>query len=104
MITNDQIQTVVNKIVESYNPERIVLFGSYANGNPNENSDLDLLIVKDSDLSNHQLAVQIKRQLVDAKFDMDIIVYKSKDVKEWITAPASFIHQVYKYGRTLYEK
>ncbi len=52
MITQEQIQFVVNTIVESQNPEKIVLFGSYAYGIPSENSDLDLLVVKDSSISN----------------------------------------------------
>ena len=104
MITQQEIQAVVDTIVANHHPEKIVLFGSYAYGEPNENSDLDLLVVKDSDLSNHKLAVQIKRQINNFDFNMDIIVYKPNDVSEWITAPASFIHQVYKYGKTLYEK
>lgn len=46
MITEDQIQAVVRRIVEGYGPDRIILFGSYAYGTPTEDSDLDLLIIK----------------------------------------------------------
>ncbi len=46
MITEAQIQAVVQRIVEGYAPDRIILFGSYAYGVPTENSDLDLLIIK----------------------------------------------------------
>ncbi|WP_035567744.1 nucleotidyltransferase domain-containing protein [Hymenobacter sp. IS2118] len=46
MITEEQIQAVVQRIVEGYAPDRIILFGSYAYGVPTEDSDLDLLIIK----------------------------------------------------------
>ena len=46
MITEAQIQAVVQRIVEGYAPDRIILFGSYAYGTPTEDSDLDLLIIK----------------------------------------------------------
>ena len=49
MITEEQIQAVVRRIVEGYAPDRIILFGSYAYGVPNEDSDLDLLVIKASD-------------------------------------------------------
>ncbi|GAA4048495.1 nucleotidyltransferase domain-containing protein [Hymenobacter glaciei] len=47
MITEAQIQAVVQRIVEGYAPDRIILFGSYAYGTPTEDSDLDLLIIKE---------------------------------------------------------
>ena len=48
MITEEQIQAVVRRIVEGYAPDKIILFGSYAYGVPHENSDLDLLIIKEN--------------------------------------------------------
>jgi len=47
MITEEQIQAVVRRIVEGYAPDKIILFGSYAYGVPTEHSDLDLLIIKE---------------------------------------------------------
>lgn len=49
MITEAQIQAIVQRIVEGYAPDRIILFGSYAYGTPTEDSDLDLLVVKGND-------------------------------------------------------
>ena len=46
MISEEQIQAVVARIVEGYAPDKIILFGSYAYGTPTEHSDLDLLIIK----------------------------------------------------------
>ena len=49
MITEAQIQAVVQRIVAGYAPDRIILFGSCAHGTPTEDSDLDLLIIKGDD-------------------------------------------------------
>lgn len=42
---SQKILEIINKIVAEYDPEQIILFGSYANGNPSDNSDLDLFII-----------------------------------------------------------
>ncbi|OWP64391.1 DNA polymerase subunit beta [Hymenobacter amundsenii] len=49
VISEAQIQAIVRRIVEGYQPDRIILFGSYAYGTPTEDSDLDLLVIKADD-------------------------------------------------------
>jgi predicted nucleotidyltransferase len=46
---NDLVSQIVDKIIREYQPKKIILFGSYAYGEPNEDSDIDLLIVKNTD-------------------------------------------------------
>ena len=48
MIENRQINDIVSRIANYYKPEKIILFGSYARGNFNDNSDLDFILVKDT--------------------------------------------------------
>jgi len=48
MITQDQINDVVDIIVKNVNPEKVILFGSYAYGEPQEDSDIDILVIKDT--------------------------------------------------------
>ncbi len=50
MITPEQIQSVVEVLVDHFEPDKIVLFGSYADGTATEQSDIDLLVIKDTDL------------------------------------------------------
>ncbi|MCK5172964.1 MAG: nucleotidyltransferase domain-containing protein, partial [Planctomycetes bacterium] len=52
MITQEQINEIADRIVEKFKPQKIILFGSYANGTPTDESDLDLMIIKDSDLAS----------------------------------------------------
>ena len=47
MISQEKINEAINRIVKNINPEKIILFGSYASGNPSEDSDLDILIIKE---------------------------------------------------------
>ena len=45
MISQEKIKEVIDRIVKNINPEKIILFGSYASGNPGEDSDLDILVI-----------------------------------------------------------
>ncbi|RLC44808.1 MAG: nucleotidyltransferase domain-containing protein, partial [Candidatus Cloacimonadota bacterium] len=63
MITQKQIEKIVKRIIKHYRPDKIILFGSYAYGNPTEHSDLDLLIVKNSNLPRYKRAREIRKYL-----------------------------------------
>jgi len=55
------IQDVLSKLVAEYAPQQVILFGSYAYGEPNEGSDIDLLIVKDTDKRPLERRMEVKR-------------------------------------------
>jgi len=76
MITEEQIQAVVRRIVEGYAPDRIILFGSYAYGEPTEHSDLDLLIIKEkAEARRVERAIAIRTLLWGADVPaMDILI------------------------------
>jgi predicted nucleotidyltransferase len=76
MITEEQIQAVVRRIVEGYEPDRIILFGSYAYGTPTEDSDLDLLIIKqDAEAKRSDRAIAIWSLLWNSQAPaMDILI------------------------------
>ena len=60
MITSEQINEVIEKIVINVNPEKIYLFGSYASGTPTIDSDLDLLVIKDTDAPIYKRNTEVK--------------------------------------------
>jgi UTP:GlnB (protein PII) uridylyltransferase len=76
MISEEQIQAVVRRIVEGYAPDRIILFGSYAYGEPTEHSDLDLLIIKqNAEAKRAERSIAIWQLLWGADFPaMDILI------------------------------
>ncbi len=104
MIEKDKISEIVNKIVSGYNPEKIILFGSYATENPSENSDLDLLVIKETDLPRPQRAVQVRRMIYGSMIPIDLIVYTPKEIDESKNNKFSFIYEVLNTGKTIYER
>jgi len=103
MIGIDKITEIVNKIVSGYSPEKIILFGSYANGNPNEDSDLDLVIIKDSELPRPQRTMQVRKLIYGSMIPIDLIVFTPKEVAEFKNNKYSFISNVLKTGKVIYE-
>jgi len=104
MIGQDKISDIVKKIVTGYNPEKIILFGSHVTGNPDENSDLDLLVIKDTDLPRPQRAVEIRKMLYGVMIPIDLVVYTQTEIDESKDKSYSFVYEVLKTGKTLYER
>jgi uncharacterized protein len=104
MIDKEKIKEIVLKIAQGYDPDKIILFGSYANGIPDEHSDLDLLVIKNSEKSRPERGIDVRRLLAGALIPMDILVYTDKEVTESENNKYSFIHEAIKNGKILYER
>lgn len=98
-----------NEIVERLrplNPEMVVLFGSYATGEPNENSDIDLYIVTKDDLLPHSwrdksnLRLKYSQQLLDLRirYPVDLIVHTKPMYKKFIEINSSFSREIINKG------
>lgn len=61
----EEIKKLIRKIIEKYQPEKIILFGSYAYGEPDEHSDVDLLIVKETEDIPFYRRVNLRRLCQD---------------------------------------
>ena len=104
MIGSDKISEIINKIVLGYNPDKIILFGSYAAGNPNDDSDLDLFVIKESDLPRPQRTVQVRKMLYGSMVPIDLIVYTPQEINDSKENKFSFVYKVLSTGKTLYER
>ena len=104
MIGSDKIADIVTKIVSGYNPDKIILFGSYATGKPTEDSDLDLMVIKATDLPRPQRTVQVRKMLYGAMIPIDLIVYTPQEIAESKDNIFSFVSEVLNTGKTLYER
>jgi predicted nucleotidyltransferase len=104
MIEKDKISEIVKKIASGYNPDKIILFGSYATGNPNEDSDLDLFVIKDTDLPRPQRTVQVRRMLYGSMIPIDLIIFTPEEIEESKENKFSFVYEVLNTGKTLYER
>ena len=97
---------IVNKIVNSFNPYKIILFGSYAYGNPGKDSDLDLLIIFDDikDRERRKLRLEIRKVLREFLIPKDIIVVSRDDIKNLKGMKGVFLSTILTKGKTLYER
>jgi predicted nucleotidyltransferase len=107
MVTQRQIDEIVRILVEECQPEKIILFGSYAQGTAREDSDLDLAIVKETDLPGFKRPIEFQKAL-RAKgqrwlFGMDILVFTPEEMETYKDSRASIIHEILLTGQTLYE-
>jgi uncharacterized protein len=104
MIDTTKINEIVLRIARRFNPEQIILFGSYASGTPNKDSDLDLLIIQDTDLPRHKRSLEIRISLIGIKVPMDILVYTKSEFEDEIKEKYSFLNAAIKNSRILYER
>jgi uncharacterized protein len=104
MIDSNKINEIVKKIVDRFNPIKIILFGSYASGTPNENSDLDLLIVQDTELDIQKRGLDIRLSLVGTMIPMDILIYTKSEFEQEKDRSYSFLNSAIKNSKILYER
>jgi len=98
------LNEVFGRIVSVVEPERIVLFGSQAEGMAVEDSDLDILVVMRSDLPRARRAVEVYRALAGLLIPKDVVVYTPEEVEAWKDVPEAFATTALRRGRLLYEK
>jgi len=94
---------VIRRLVDEFHPETIYLFGSHAWGEPNEDSDMDLLvIVPQSREKPIQRAVRAQRSLLGVKVAVDVLVKTRKEFQRYATVKASLEGQISREGKLLY--
>jgi predicted nucleotidyltransferase len=97
-----EIQNLCRQIVENFNPQKIILFGSHAYGKPNADSDVDLLVVMPFEGSSARKAVEILLGM-KTKMPLDLLVRTSEQVQERIAMEDFFMREIIEHGKVLYE-
>lgn len=102
----DKLIPYLKLLVEKFNPDQIVLFGSYAYGNPTRDSDVDLLIVKKTEKSPREEATAIRKAFQPlrhsvANLAFDIMVRDPEDLRERISKGGAFHAAIIRNGLRL---
>lgn len=97
-----QIEQFARQVVEQFRPERIILFGSHAYGNPSEDSDVDLLVVMPHEGKALRKAIEIRLAL-DAPFPLDLLVRDPAVLQQRLEWGDFFLREVVEKGEVLYE-
>ena len=98
-----EAKKLAKKIAEEYKPEKIILFGSAANGDIRENSDVDLFVIKDTEKRGVERDQEVLRLLHNREFPLDVVVYTPYEV-EWRSKGGDpFVLDVLEEGSVIYE-
>lgn len=102
MLTDREISRLVARIVERYQPEQVVLFGSYAKGTATGRSDIDLLVVVDTSEHPSRRADRIMPLVGHMTVRVDLHVYTPEEVEVYSREEHHFLHSVLRSGRVVF--
>ena len=104
LTTNDRIPEIVSRIVNTTQPEKVILFGSRARGDARPTSDYDVLVIQHSDEPRYRRSVALYVALADLPVEVEVMVYTPKEVEEWSEVPQAFVTTAVREGTTIYER
>ena len=103
-VTEDLLQEITKRIVESFDPEKVILFGSRSTDTPRADSDVDLLVIMEAGGSPIQRAVEVKRACRPRFVSMDLLVKTPDEVETRLEQGSFFLRQILEQGKVLYER
>lgn len=101
-ITSKVISDFATQVARQFRPQQIILFGSYAYGNPTDHSDVDILVVMPFKGRNPDKATEIW-MATKPKFPIDIMVRKPAELKKRLKMGDFFLREITAKGKVLYE-
>lgn len=103
-VTEEILAEIVRRIVTVFAPEKIILFGSYAYGEPSIDSDVDLLVIQKTNLQRVERTVAISELILPRPFPVDIFVKTPIEIQDALSKNDPFIKEIISRGRVLYEQ
>jgi predicted nucleotidyltransferase len=97
-----KISEIKDKIVKEIKPEKIILFGSYAWGNPNEDSDVDLFIIQKTSEPKRARQTSLRKKLFSIGVPMDIIIYTPEELEKRMDIRDVFVRKILRDGKVLH--
>lgn len=102
MLTPLDIDQLRDRIAEAMHPEKIFLFGSHAEGTATEESDVDLLVVMESELPQHRRNVALKKLFPLRNFSLDAFVYTPDEFCRYKDVPGTIVYSATHRGKLIY--
>ncbi len=103
MITGEKIAEAVRILADAAHPLKIILFGSYAQGKPTEESDVDLLVIERNLSNKLDEMVRLRSLLRPLRIPVDVLVYSEDEAREWGHLPGTALYWALKQGKILHE-
>lgn len=103
MVAMSAIREVVDRIAETFHPDRVILFGSYAYGRPSTDSDVDFLVILPFEGRPRRKSVEIL-DAVDPPFPVDLLARRPEDTARRYAEGDPLIREALDHGQVLYER
>jgi uncharacterized protein len=98
------IDNIVRRIVETAQPDKIILFGSRARGDARPESDIDLLVIQESTEPGYRRDAALYLALAGLNAPVDVMTYTPEEIRDWSEVPLAFITTAVREGKVVYEK
>lgn len=102
MTTEEIIDEAVRRLVDAADPERVILFGSYARGDATKDSDLDFLVILKEVPDPHREMTHLRNVLRGLPVPIDVLVYSTKTVEDWGNVKGTVLYPALREGIVLY--
>jgi uncharacterized protein len=103
-MTIDKVKKIIQTIVQDYEPEKVILFGSYARGEENKDSDLDLMIIKETYEPYNHRAHRVRSLFNPYPCAMDLFIYTQKEFERLKNFKSLIPHIASKEGIVIYDR
>ena len=103
-VTEEALQEIVHRLVTGLHPHKIILFGSYVYGLPTADSDVDLLVILETQARAAERYLHVSRLLQPRPFPLDLLVKTPGEIAQALARKDAFIREIMAQGRVLYER
>jgi len=103
-VTEELLQAMVHRLATGLHPHKIILFGSYVSGTPTADSDVDLLVIVDTQARPVDRYLCVSRLLRPRPFPLDLLVKTPEEIAQALDREDTFIREITAQGRVLYER
>ncbi len=98
-----ELKKIIDILIQEYEPEKVILFGSMADGNIHEYSDIDLLIIKKTQKRPIDRIMEVTH-IINPSLGVDLFVYTPEEFEIMVNEKYTFIDAIIKNGKVIYEK
>jgi len=103
-VSDTVIEEIVQRIVAAAQPYKVILFGSRARGEARLGSDLDILVIQDSDEPRYRRSAPLYAALANLPVEVEVVVYTPAEMEEWAGVRQALVTTALREGRVLYER
>ncbi|KQC07103.1 MAG: hypothetical protein APR54_06400 [Candidatus Cloacimonas sp. SDB] len=104
MNAEHQIAEIKKRLIENLSPQKIILFGSFAERKFDENSDVDMLVILNRKLPPHGRSIMVEKFMNGIRIPTDFLVYNPAEIQKFQSIKSHIIHEIMEKGEVIYEK